>query len=203
MKRVCVFCGSSPGNNPVYIKTARKLANAIINKNYGVVYGGGAIGLMGVIAKTISDANGEIIGVIPKNLLDRDVAYTKLEDLRIVDTMHERKEMMHNLSDGFIALPGGFGTFEEIFEAITWAQLGLHKKPCGILNINHYFDRLVDFLNVAVEQGFIHNKCMDLILVDNDPQALLNKMDSYTAPSIDKALHALKLNNSMDNNNEI
>ena len=203
MKRVCVFCGSSPGNNPVYIKTARKLANAIINKNYGVVYGGGAVGLMGVIAKSISDANGEIIGVIPKNLLDRDVAYTKLEDLRIVDTMHERKEMMHNLSDGFIALPGGFGTFEEIFEAITWAQLGLHKKPCGILNINHYFDRLVDFLNVAVEQGFIHNKCMDLILVDNDPQALLNKMDSYTAPSIDKALHALKLNNSMDNNNEI
>lgn len=187
MKRVCVFCGSSFGVNPAYAKAANDLGNAIAKRNICLVYGGARVGLMGEIASTVIRAKGEVIGVIPKDLVEKEVAHGNLSDLRIVGSMHERKSLMAELSDGFIALPGGFGTIEEIFEVITWAQLSFHDKPCGFLNINGYYDHLIKFLDHSLEKNFIVPEHRAMIIIDDDPESLLDKFLNYVPPKIDKA----------------
>lgn len=187
MKRVCVFCGSSFGVNPAYAKAANDLGNAIAKRNICLVYGGARVGLMGEIASTVIRAKGEVIGVIPKDLVEKEVAHGNLSDLRIVGSMHERKSLMAELSDGFIALPGGFGTIEEIFEVITWAQLSFHNKPCGFLNINGYYDHLIKFLDHSLEKNFIVPEHRAMIIIDDDPESLLDKFLNYVPPKIDKA----------------
>jgi uncharacterized protein (TIGR00730 family) len=187
LKRVCVFCGSSFGGNPAYVNAARNLGEAIAKRNICLVYGGARVGLMGEIASTVMRAKGEAIGVIPKDLVDKEVAHGGLTELRIVGSMHERKSLMAELSDGFIALPGGFGTIEEIFEVITWAQLSFHDKPCGFLNINGYYDHLIKFLDHSVEENFIVPEHRAMILIDDDPNSLLDKFSKYEPPVIDKA----------------
>jgi uncharacterized protein (TIGR00730 family) len=152
-----------------------------------MVYGGARVGLMGEIASTVIRAKGEVIGVIPKDLVDKEVAHGGLSELRIVGSMHERKSLMAELSDGFIALPGGFGTIEEIFEVITWAQLSFHDKPCGFLNINGYYDHLIKFLDHSVRENFIVPEHRAMIIIDDDPDSLLDKFSGYVPPNIDKA----------------
>jgi len=186
MRRVCVFCGSSVGARPEYREAARALARALTRRGIGLVYGGSRVGVMYEIAVTALEAGGEVIGVIPQELVDKEVAFTGLSDLRIVGSMHERKALMAELSDGFIALPGGLGTIEELLEVLTWAQLGLHKKPCGLLNVCHYFDALVGFLDHAVGQRFIKPEHLGMLLIDEDPEALLARFGRYHAPSVDK-----------------
>jgi uncharacterized protein (TIGR00730 family) len=196
MNRICVFCGSSRGSNEIYIDAARKLGIILVKNNIGLVYGGASVGLMGEIANTFMEEGGEVIGVIPKALVDKEVACTTLSDLRVVKSMHERKDLMVELSDGFIALPGGFGTIEELFEVLTWAQLGIHEKPCGILNINGYFDCLIEFLNHTVSQKFIEIEHRSMILIDNNPAELIKKFESYKSPKVDKAKWVLEMSNS-------
>ncbi len=194
MKRICVFCGSSPGTQPEYIQAAKTLARALARRQIGVVFGGGSVGMMGQLARKVLEAGGQVTGVIPRDLVERRVAYTDLPDLRVVETMHERKALMAELSDAFIALPGGFGTIEEFFEVITWSQLGIHKKPAGLLNVLGYFDQLSAFLDHAVGQGFILPPHRSMVLVDAEPEALLEKLEKWTPPNVDKAVWALGLN---------
>ena len=193
MKRICVFCGSSPGALPEYTEAAEKLGNALVKNGIGLVYGGARIGMMGAIASAVMRANGEVIGVMPKGLVEKEVAFLGITDLRVVNSMHERKALMSELSDGFIALPGGLGTIEEILEVLTWSQLGIQKKPCGFLNVCHYYDKLIEFIDHAVEQEFINPESGKLILVDESPAALLKKFDDYRPPEVDKAAWALQL----------
>ena len=155
MKQVCVFCGSSSGARPEYIRAARHLGRVLACRNLGLVYGGASVGIMGEIANAVLEEGGEVTGVIPRMLMEKEVAHTGVSDLRIVGSMHERKALMAELADGFIALPGGLGTFEEFFEVLTWEQLGMHQKPCGLLNVGQYYSKLVDFLDYAVFQQFI------------------------------------------------
>ncbi len=194
MKRICVFCGSSPGTRPEYIQAARQLGQLLARREIGLIFGGGAVGMMGQLAKTVLEQGGEVIGVIPRDLVERRVAYTDLPDLRVVETMHERKALMAELADGFIALPGGFGTIEEFFEVITWSQLGIHKKPAGLLNVLGFFDALSAFLDHAAVQGFILPPHRSMVLVDPQPEALLEKLEKWTPPTADKAAWALGLN---------
>ncbi|NHZ86610.1 MAG: TIGR00730 family Rossman fold protein [Planctomycetia bacterium] len=196
MKRLCVFCGSSRGTTKIYVDAARKLGKTLVKNNIGLVYGGGDVGLMGEIAHTVVDEGGEVIGVIPKALFDKEVAYTTLPDLRVVNSMHERKSLMVELSDGFIAMPGGLGTIEEFFEVLTWTQLGIHEKPCGILNVDGYFDHLIEFLNHTVSQKFVNKVHQSMILIKNDPVELIKSFESYKSPKIDKAKWILSLNNA-------
>ena len=156
MSRICVFCGSSEGNRPVYRERASEVGRALAERSIGVVYGGGNTGLMGALADAALVAGGEVIGVIPRRLAEREVAHAGLTQLHVVETMHERKALMTELSDAFLTLPGGFGTLDELFEAITWRQLGFHDKRCGILDIDGYFDGLLAFVDRAVSDGFIH-----------------------------------------------
>jgi hypothetical protein len=188
-----VFCGSSVGARPEYREAARALAWALTRRGIGLVYGGSRVGVMYEIAATALEAGGEVIGVIPQELVDKDVAFAGLSDLRIVGSMHERKALMAELSDGFIALPGGLGTIEELLEVLTWAQLGLHKKPCGLLNVCQYFDALVGFLDHAVGQRFIKPEHLGMLLIEEDPEALLARFGRYHAPSVDKTGWALGL----------
>nr|MDQ3828277.1 TIGR00730 family Rossman fold protein [Candidatus Tectomicrobia bacterium] len=155
MKRLCVYCGSNPGSQPDYTEAARNLARVLVKRNIEVVYGGASVGIMGVLADAILAEGGHVIGIIPQALVDKEVAHRGLSDLRVVKSMHERKTLMAELSDGFIALPGGLGTLEELFEVLTWALLGLHQKPCGLLNIRDYYRSLIDFLDHAVAERFI------------------------------------------------
>ncbi len=193
MKRICVFCGSSPGAKPEYVKMANALGRELVKRQIGLVYGGGRLGMMGALAKTIYAQGGEVIGVIPEELAKKNVAFTDLSDLRVVGSMHERKALMVELADGFIALPGGLGTIEEIFEVITWAQLSIHRKPCGFLNVAHYYDKLIDFLDYAVEQRFIESAYRKMIVIDEYPDALLQQFETYQPPQLDKAEWALGL----------
>jgi uncharacterized protein (TIGR00730 family) len=188
-----VFCGSSVGARPEYREAARALARALTRRGIGLVYGGSRVGVMYEIAATALEAGGEVIGVIPQELVDKEVAFTGLSDLRIVGSMHERKALMAELSDGFIALPGGLGTIEELLEVLTWAQLGLHKKPCGLLNVCRYFDALMGFLDHAVEQRFIKPEHLGMLLIEEDPEALLARFGRYHAPSVDKTGWSLGL----------
>lgn len=193
MKRVCVFCGSSPGARQEYIDVAILLGRTLAQRKIGLVYGGGKVGLMGYAANSAVQAGGEVIGVIPKGLVKKEVAFTGLGDLRVVDTMHERKALMAQLSDGFIAMPGGLGTLEEFFEALTWAQLGMHEKPCGFLNVCHYYDDVLRFLDHSVGEQFLDRDHREMILVDENPGNLLDKFKAYRPPTADKAAWALQL----------
>ena len=193
MKRICVFCGSSPGAEPEYLETARRLGQALVQRKIGLVYGGARVGIMGEIAKTVHELNGEVIGVIPRDLFEKEVAFVGLSDLRVVESMHERKALMAELSDGFIALPGGLGTIEEFFEVLTWGQLNFHQKPCGLLNVAHYYDRLLEFLDVMLDQQFIDADHRQMVLVEENPDVLLERFGSYSPPKSDKATWALNL----------
>ncbi|MCP4114231.1 MAG: TIGR00730 family Rossman fold protein [Desulfobacteraceae bacterium] len=187
MKSICVFCGSSPGKAPLYVETAVKLGKALARRDIRLVYGGASVGTMGATAVSVLKNGGSVTGVITKQLVTMEVANTDLTDLRIVDTMHDRKAMMAELSDGFIALPGGFGTIEELFEAITWAQLGIQKKPCGILNVGGYYDKLLDFIDHMIDHGFVKSDYRELIKVDDTPEGLIEQFNDYTPVTVDKA----------------
>jgi uncharacterized protein (TIGR00730 family) len=193
MKRICVFCGSSPGARPEYIEAARLLGHTLASKGIGLVYGGAKVGTMGQVANAALEAGGEVIGVIPEQLVEKEVAFTELTNLQVVGSMHERKARMVELSDGFIALPGGFGTFEEFFEVLTWAQLGIHHKPCGFLNVCGYYDKLIAFLDHVIDQEFVKSEYRALVLVGKDPEKLLEKFAVYQPPKIDKAAWILAL----------
>lgn len=193
MKRICVFCGSSPGSQPEFLEAAEALGSVLLERSHDLVYGGASVGLMGRLAETVLAGGGNVIGVIPSSLADKEVALTRLPDLRVVPSMHERKAMMANLSDGFIALPGGLGTIEEFFEALTWTQLGIHTKPCGLLNISGYFDKLVEFLDEAQDQLFIRPEHRSMIIVEEEPEALLDRFEGFKQPEVDKAEWILSL----------
>lgn len=197
MKRICVFCGSSPGARPEYVMSAREMGAALAKNKICLVYGGGKVGIMGALAEAVMEAKGEVIGVIPRSLVKKEVAYTDITDLSVVDSMHERKALMADLSDGFVALPGGLGTIEEFFEIVTWAQLGIHSKPCGILNVCGYYDRAIEFLDHAVDEQFISPVSRSLIIIDKSPYHLINRFQEYTRPSVDKAAWALELTNKI------
>lgn len=186
MNRICVYCGSSPGKNPKYLAYARVLANELLKREIALVYGGANVGLMGEIANTVLKGGGEVIGVIPQSLVEKEVSHQGLSELKVVSTMHERKAIMAELSDGFIALPGGLGTLEELFEVMTWSQLGFHQKPCGVLNINQYYQKLIAFLDHAVDEQFMKTTHRKMLLVEDDPQQLLDAMENYSAPVVDK-----------------
>jgi uncharacterized protein (TIGR00730 family) len=185
MKKVCIFCGSSPGAKPEYREAAEELGKTIAQKGLDLIYGGSDLGLMGVVAQSALDNNGRVTGIMPK-VFDGKVNHPDLTELIIVDTMHERKAAMSQLADAFIALPGGMGTIEEIMEMITWAQIGFHTKPCGLLNICNYYDYLLRFLEYAVDQRFIWGDHKNMLLSDTSPQGLLDKFSLYKAPVIDK-----------------
>jgi uncharacterized protein (TIGR00730 family) len=182
MIRYCVFSGSSAGRRPEYADAARALGKALADAGIGVVFGGGARGLMGETANAALDAGGEVIGVIPQSLYDLEVAHTGLADLRVVRSMHERKAMMAELADGFIALPGGLGTFEEIFEVWTWAQLGHHDKPCALLNVAGFYDGLASFLDHVVDEAFVKPVHRGMLIVENEPAVLISALARYKAP---------------------
>ncbi|MBD9483935.1 TIGR00730 family Rossman fold protein [Pseudomonas sp. PDM14] len=184
--RLCVFCGSSSGRQAVYGEAASQLGRALANAGIGLVYGGASVGLMGAVANAALQAQGEVIGVIPRSLWEKEVAHTALDDLRIVDSMHQRKALMAELSDGFIALPGGVGTLEELFEVWTWAQLGYHHKPCALLNTDGYYDRLIGFLDHLVEEGFVKPVYRDMLIVEDTIDGLLAAIHAYTPPSVAK-----------------
>ena len=186
MKRICVYCGSSPGRQPGYAEAATALGKALLKRGLGLVYGGAQIGIMGRIADTVVDGGGEAIGIMPRALADREIFHTGLTKLEIVESMHERKALMADYSDGFIALPGGLGTLEEIFEVLTWAQLGFHKKPCGLLNVNGYFDHLTAFVNHAVTQGFVNTASRGMLMTEDSPEQLLDQFAEYKAPVVNK-----------------
>jgi uncharacterized protein (TIGR00730 family) len=182
LQSVCVFCGSSTGANAAYTEAARSLGTTLAEANIRLVFGGGHVGLMGVISNAALAAGGEVIGVIPKFLVERELAHEGLSDLRIVGSMHERKALMSDLSEGFIALPGGTGTLEEFFEVLTWAQLGEHEKPCGLLNVAGYYDPLLTAFDRMVEADFLSESNRALLLVEDDPEQLLQRFDHYEPP---------------------
>ena len=181
LRRVCVFCGSSSGNRPEYAAATTQMATELVARNLTLVYGGARVGLMGLLADSVLDAGGEVVGVIPQALVDREIAHRGLTELRVVQSMHERKAVMADLADAFVALPGGLGALEQFLEIVTWAQLGMHAKPCGILNVAGYYDTLDAFLDHAVREGFIAEAHHDLILIDDDPRRLLQRLKSYRA----------------------
>jgi uncharacterized protein (TIGR00730 family) len=193
LNRVCVYCGSGVGGHDGYADAARALGRALVERKIGLVFGGGRIGMMGVLAETVLAGGGEAIGVIPKHLEEKGLALTSVTALHVVENMHVRKAMMAELSDAFIAMPGGYGTAEEFFEALTWAQLSLHLKPCALLNTTGYFDHLIRFVDHAVREGFIHPTHRELMLVDNSPEALLDRLTAYEPPSVDKVAWATRL----------
>jgi uncharacterized protein (TIGR00730 family) len=186
MRSLCVFCGSSPGVRPEYAAAARQLGASLAHRGVRLVYGGAGLGLMGELANAALRAGGAVTGVIPEALLGREVAHTDLADLRIVPSMHERKALMADLADGFLAIPGGAGTLEEFFEVWTWAQLGIHRKPCGLLNVHGYFDGLLTFLDHAVAERFLRVEHRVMVLVDNDVDRLLERFAGYRGPTVSK-----------------
>ncbi len=188
MKYLCVYCGSSPGRRSAYSASARALADELVERNIGLVYGGASVGIMGVIADSVLNAGGKVIGVIPEALAVKEVSHRGLTELKIVESMHQRKAVMADLADGFVALPGGLGTLEELFEILTWAQLGFHRKPCALLNICGYYDRLSSFLDHAVNEQFVKAMHRSLLLIDNDPAKLLDSMQAYHAPKIKRLI---------------
>jgi uncharacterized protein (TIGR00730 family) len=186
VRRVCVFCGSSLGSRPAYADAARGLGEALARRRIGLVYGGGSIGLMGVVADAALAAGGEVIGVIPRALERRELAHGKLTRLDVVGSMHERKARMAELSDAFVALPGGLGTLEELAEVLTWAQLGLHRKPCALLDAGGYWRPLTAFLDHAVAERFVRHEHRAMVLVDDDPEALLDRLEVYAPPAVER-----------------
>jgi uncharacterized protein (TIGR00730 family) len=186
MRRVCVYAGSNPGNDPLYADAARGFAAELARRGIGLVYGGGKVGLMGVLADTILEHGGEAIGVMPQALIDREIGHPGLTELTIVGSMHERKAQMADLSDAFVAVPGGIGTLEELIEVYTWSQLGIHQKPCGVLNVVGYYDHLARFLDHAVERGFLKPEHRAVLTVADDPADLLDRLAAFRPPGVEK-----------------
>jgi len=186
MNRICVYCGANPGARPAYAEGARDLGRTLAERGIGVVYGGGNVGLMGVLADAALAAGGEVIGVIPEALLEKELAHQGLTELRVVSSMHERKALMAELSDAFIAMPGGFGTFEELCEALTWTQLGLHAKPCGLYNIEGFYDPLIVLLDRATEDRFLRMEHRAILLEGSDPERILERLEGFEMPVAEK-----------------
>ena len=186
MLSICIFCGSSAGRNSAYRRAAVDLGQLLAEKSLNLVYGGGNIGLMGEIAQSVINNGGKAIGVIPQFLVEKELVYNKLTEVRVVDTMHERKAIMAKLADAFLAMPGGFGTLEETVEVLTWAQLGLHRKPIGLLNIEGYYDYLNDFFDHMVAEGFLMQEYKDMVLIKKDPVAMLESLTTFRPPEVDK-----------------
>jgi uncharacterized protein (TIGR00730 family) len=182
VERICVFCGASPGARPAYRDATAELARLVAAEGIGVVYGGGGVGLMGALADAVLAEGAELIGVIPRSLVDREVAHRDVADMRIVGSMHERKALMAELADAFVALPGGIGTLEELFEVYTWAQLGLHRKPCALLNVDGYYDAVEDFLTHAVAERFLREETRELLMVESDPAVLIERLQAFEPP---------------------
>lgn len=185
MQNICVFCGSSPGFDPLYMEAAKKLGSTLADQGLGLVYGGADVGLMGEVANSVIGRGGKVIGVIPESFADK-VSHRNITELHVVASMHERKQMMFDLSDAFIALPGGLGTLEEVTELLTWAQLGLHRKPCGLVNVSGYFDLFLLFLDRAVSEGFMKREHAEMVQVSCEPGELLELFRSYRAPEVEK-----------------
>ncbi len=188
MKRICAFCGSSPGRRPAYRDVARRLGTLLAARGVGLVYGGGRVGLMGAIADAALDAGGEVIGVIPERLATRELAHTGLTRLDVVASMHERKARMAELADAFVALPGGLGTLEETAEILTWSQLGLHAKACGLLDVEGYWRSLVGLLDHAVDERFLSPEHRAMLVVEREPEALLERLEAWRPPATPKWL---------------
>lgn len=188
MKSIAVFCGSSEGASPVYKECATLLGKELAARNLTLIYGGATVGLMGAVADSVMQAGGRVIGVLPHFLKQREIEHTRLTELIMVDSMHERKLKMSELADGFIALPGGPGTMEEYFEIFTWAQLGLHQKPCGLLNVNHYYDPLIALFNNMVREKFMQEKHHSIMLNDVTPEGILRQLAGYTPPPVKQYL---------------
>ncbi|RUO26530.1 TIGR00730 family Rossman fold protein [Aliidiomarina minuta] len=186
MKRICVYCGSSVGKRPEYIAAAHELADIMLDRGISLVYGGASVGIMGELANRMLASGGEVYGVIPEALMNKEIAHGGLTKLQVVKSMHQRKAVMADLSDGFIALPGGLGTLEEIFEVLTWAQLGFHKKPSALLNVAGYYDQLIGFLDHAVSEEFIKPVHRKLVISDTSPEQIINSMENFTAPTVGK-----------------
>ena len=185
-RRMCVFCGSNSGGRPSYANAARSLARILVANGIAIVYGGGKVGLMGALADAALEAGGEVIGVIPQSLVEKEVSHRGLTELRVVGSMHERKAQMAGLSDAFIALPGGFGTFEEFCEVLTWTQLGLQRKPCGILNVDGYYDQLLSFFDHAEKEQFLKPVHRRIVLSDSRPETLVTRLLEHEPPLEDK-----------------
>jgi uncharacterized protein (TIGR00730 family) len=188
MKKICVYCGSSPGRHPRYLQAAAELGRRLASRRIGLVYGGASVGVMGAIADAVLAAGGEAVGVIPEALAVKEVAHAQLSEQHVVKSMHERKALMAELSDGFVALPGGWGTLEEIFEVLTWAQLGFHDKPCGLLNVEGYFDGLFTFLEHAIEEQFVKPVYREMLIMEDQADVLLQRFETYQAPKVKKWL---------------
>lgn len=186
MKSITVFCGSSKGSRPEYAEAAVNLARCLAERGIRLIYGGGNVGLMGIIADEMMRQGGEVIGIIPDSLDKKEVGHRGITELRVVNSMHERKALMAELTDGFIAMPGGIGTFEEFFEILTWAQLGFHQKPCGLLNVAGYYDGLLALCDTAVNEGFLRDVHRRLILDESDAVRLLEKMREFQPPTVEK-----------------
>lgn len=188
MKRVCVFCGSKVGSHERYWQAANELGRLLVQREMGLVFGGGSVGLMGVVADAVLHSGGEVVGVIPRPLATKELLHTGVRDMRTVDDMHARKALMTELADAFVALPGGYGTLEELFEVITWAQLGFHRKNIGLLNVGGFFDPLVRLVDLAIEEGFIKPKNRQLMVVEERPEMLLSRLAQHRMPEVRKWL---------------
>jgi uncharacterized protein (TIGR00730 family) len=186
LQRICVFCGSSSGTQPIYTHAAATVGRLLAQQGTELVYGGGNVGLMGTVADSCLTHGGRVIGIIPQLLVDKEVAHTGLTELRIVGSMHERKALMADLSDAFLVLPGGFGTWEEFCEILTWSQLGIQSKACALLNVNGYYNPLLQMADNAVTEGFLRPIHRDLLLSDDDPTRLLDRLNTYVVPTVDK-----------------
>lgn len=188
INKISVFCGSRTGNNIQFKNAAIELGKSLVKNDINLVFGGGKIGMMGILADAVLNEGGEVIGVIPDFLEAKELAHPGITKLHIVKSMHERKKLISNISDAFIALPGGLGTMDELFEIVTWAQLGLHIKPCGILNVNGYYDDIINFLNHAVKNEFVQQEFVDMIAIEKKPHILLERFFNYMHPTIEKKL---------------
>lgn len=186
IKSICIFCGSNTGGNEVYAEVARGLVRRLAAADIRIVFGGGKVGLMGVVAEAAIAAGAHVVGVTPRRLLEHEVVHKGLSELHVVDSMHERKVMMTRMADAFIVLPGGMGTLDETFEVLTLTQLGVHRKACGLLNIAGFYDRLVNFLDHAVAERFIRQEHRDMVVMDDDPQRLLERLQNWTMPEVSK-----------------
>jgi uncharacterized protein (TIGR00730 family) len=188
MNRICVFCGTNPGSRPAYGVAARELGRVLADQDIGLVYGGASVGIMGQLADSVQEHGGHVTGIIPQQLMEKEAAHTGIGSLIVVASMHQRKSQMADMSDGFIALPGGIGTLEGFFEVLTWGQLGIHAKPAGILNVEGYFDGLTGFLDHAVREGFLREAHRDAIVVESDPGRLLDHLRAYAPPEGEKLM---------------
>lgn len=186
MKSVCVYCGSAIGAQPVYAEAAEELGEELVRRELKLVYGGAGVGLMGKVADTVIAGNGKVTGVMPRNLFRNEVPHNDLPDMIHVDSMHERKALMADLADCFIAMPGGLGTIEELFEILTWSQLKIHQKPCGILNVSGYYDGLLEFMDHCVDQKFIRTQHRDMLFVESDPATLLDRCEKFQPVDVQK-----------------